>query len=161
MERNEHILRSVEGLLEGSEYDVVDVVCTGTKQGLTVRLLVDKEGGVTLEDCARVSRAVGDHFEATQVITSRYVLEVSSPGVDRPLRRPADFVRFKDETATVSTYEKVDGRHNHTGVLVGFDQDQDAVLLRMTDQGQVVSIPRGAIRKAQLKRDPWGSRPKR
>jgi ribosome maturation factor RimP len=119
-----------------------------------VRIFVDKEAGVSIEDCARVSRAVGDHFEAHGTFSGRYVLEVSSPGVDRPLRRAEDYRRFAGETAVVSTHEKVDGRHNHEGVLDGFDDAHQEILLRMED-GSTIVLPLGAVKKAHLKRDPW------
>jgi ribosome maturation factor RimP len=154
VDRTAKIQAEVESLLAASEYEVVDVQCTGSPRGLVVRIFVDRGEGVSLEDCARVSRAVGDHFDTKGILTGHYVLEVSSPGVDRPLKRPADYRRFEGETAQVSTYEKIDGRHNHLGVLAGYDEDRQEVLLR-TEAGEVVAVPLGAIKKAHLKRDPW------
>jgi ribosome maturation factor RimP len=152
--RNAELLAEVESLLAASEYEVVDVQCTGSSRGLVVRIYVDKEEGVSIEDCARVSRAVGDHFEARGTFPGRYVLEVSSPGVDRPLRGAADYRRFAGETAVISTHEKIDGRHNHQGVLEGFDDDRQEIVLHAED-GSRVALPLGAVKKAHLKRDPW------
>ena len=154
MVRNAEILAEVETLLGASEYEVVDVQCTGSARGLVVRIFVDKENGVSIEDCARVSRAVGDHFEARGTFSGRYILEVSSPGVDRPLRGPADYRRYAGETAVVSTHEKIDGRHNHQGVIEGFDDARQEILLRAED-GSAIALPLGAVKKAHLKRDPW------
>lgn len=154
MDRGEALRKEVESLLQASEFEVVDVQASGSSRGLVVRILLDKPGGVSLEDCARVSRAVGDHFEERDVLGGRYVLEVSSPGVERPLRRERDFRRFAGERAQIATYEKLADRHKHTGTLGGFDPDRDAVLLR-TEDGQELAIPLGAIRKAKLIRDPW------
>lgn len=152
--RSTELLAEVEALLHATEYEVVDVQCTGSSRGLLVRIFVDKEGGVSIEDCARVSRAVGDHFEAHGTFPGSYVLEVSSPGVDRPLRRAEDYRRFAGETAVVSTHEKIDGRHNHEGVIDGFDDARQEISLRLGD-GSAVALPLGAVKKAHLKRDPW------
>jgi len=154
VDRSAQIYDTVEALLKGSEIELVDVETVGYGGGLTVRVFLDKSGGVSVEDCARVSRALEDQFEASKLIPGRYFLEVSSPGIDRPLRRPEDFERFSGETVQMSTYEKIDGRHRHTGVLVGFDREADAVMLTGEDGSQVV-IPLGAVKKAHLKRDPW------
>ena len=156
--RSAELLAEVEALLQATEYEVVDVQSMGSSRGLLVRIFVDKEGGVSIEDCARVSRAVGDHFEAHGTFSGRYVLEVSSPGVDRPLRRADDYRRFAGETAVVSTHEKVGERHNHEGVLEGFDDARQEISLRMED-GSTVVLPLGAVKKAHLKRDPWRREP--
>jgi len=157
VERNAQILEEIERLLQDSEMELVDVETAGSSRGLVVRIYVDKPGGVSVEDCARLSRAVGDHFEAEGTISGRYVLEVSSPGIDRPLRRPQDFERYTGETVRVSTYEKIEGRHQHDGELHGYDSEADAVILR-DGAGASLSIPLGAIRKANLKRDPWAGK---
>jgi ribosome maturation factor RimP len=158
--RSAEILEEVQTLLEASEFEVVDVTTAGSKRGLVVRVFVDKKDGVSLEDCARVSRALGDHFEAHGTFRNRYVLEVSSPGVDRPLRLPEHFQRFLGETAQVTTHEKIDGRHNHVGVLAAYDAERDEMTLELADGGSLV-IPRGAVKKAHLKRDPWERPPGR
>lgn len=152
--KSTEILAEVESVLAESEFEVVDVTTGGSRRGLVVRIFVDREEGITLEDCARLSRALGDHFDAHDVIQGQYVLEVSSPGIDRPLRKPGDFQRFAGEVVEVSTYEKIDGRHKHVGVLSGFDEERNEVLME-TPEGNSLTLPRGAIRKAHLKRDPW------
>jgi len=153
LDRSAEILAEAEELLSGSGYEVVDVECVGGSNGLVVRVLVDKEGGVSVSDCSGVSRALGDHFEAKQTFAGRYMLEVSSPGVDRPVRKPEDFARFGGEKIKVSTFEKIDGRNRHQGVLVGFDTERDAVLVEI--DGATCEIPLGSVRKARLIRDPW------
>lgn len=154
MSRAEEILLTVEALLASSEFEVVDVECIGGRRGTTVRVYVDKDGGVSLEDCARLSRAVGDRLDAGELVPGHYVLEVSSPGVDRPLRRPADFARFVGETIDVTTHEKIEGRQHHRGVLSAYDKDGDRITVT-EETGGDVTFPRGAVKKAHLKRDPW------
>jgi ribosome maturation factor RimP len=154
VEERARILQKLDNLLQDSEIELVDVETLGSSRGLIVRIYVDKPGGISVGDCARLSRAVGDHFEAEDAIPGRYVLEVSSPGVDRPLRRPHDFEKFRGETAQVSTYEKIGGRHKHRGILAGYDPVAAAVLIE-DDAGESLAIPLGSIRKANLQRNPW------
>lgn len=153
-DRAARVQAAAEGLLQDTGFEVVDVETMGTSRGLVVRVYLDKPGGVTIDDCARVSRALADQIEAGRVLDGKYILEVSSPGIDRPLRKPADFDRFAGETAEVSTFEKIEGRHKHRGVLDGFDPEHESVLIREED-GRVQSIPLGAVRRAHLVRDPW------
>jgi len=153
-DRGSRILAAAESLLQDTGYELVDVETLGSSRGLLVRVFVDKPGGVTIDDCARVSRALADQIEAGQVLDGKYVLEVSSPGIDRPLRRPADYERFSGETAEVSTFEKIEGRHKHRGVLDGFDPEHESVLIR-EEGGRTLAIPLGAVRRAHLVRDPW------
>gem|GEM_PF-150591 len=154
MDRSPEILEAVEELLGPSEFEVVDVQCAGDPRGFTVRVFLDKPGGPSIEDCARVSRAIGDHFEAVGLFSDKYILEVSSPGINRPLRRPDDFDRFRGETVRIETYERIDGSHKLRGVLAGYEPAEDAILVQ-TEEGRTLRVPRGAVKKAHLKRDPW------
>jgi ribosome maturation factor RimP len=161
VDQRERILRAAESLLRDTDTEVVDVETAGSSRGLVVRVYVDRADGITVDDCARISRALGDHLDADDVVPGRYVLEVSSPGIDRPLRRPRDFDRFAGEEAQVTTYEKIDGKHRHRGRLAGFDAAANAVILD-GEEGVRISIPLAGIKKANLKRDPWapeGRRP--
>ena len=98
---------------------------------------------------------MGDDLEAAEAIPGRYVLEVSSPGIDRPLKRREDYERFVGEQAEVVTVEKIGEQHDFRGTLAGFDADTDSVVLAL-ESGSTVAIPLGAIRRARLRRDPWG-----
>jgi len=136
---------------------VVEVACGGTGRGFTVRvLLATPGGGPSIEDCARASRALGDHFEALGLFSGPYHLEVSSPGVDRPLTRASDYDKFAGEQVEVTTFELLDGRHRHAGRLVGYDAAADEAVVA-GDAGEM-RIPLGAIRRAHLRRDPWAGR---
>ena len=147
------IYDAVESLLQGSEYEVVDVECTGEPKGFTVRIFLDKPGGVDLTDCTRLSRAFDDHFEAESLMPGKYILEVSSPGIDRPVRKPKDFEAFAGEQIRITTVERIEGRNKHRGTLAGFDTGTEEVKLE-TDDG-VLSIPLHTVKKARLNRDPW------
>jgi ribosome maturation factor RimP len=155
-DREARLRERVLALLRQSDLELVDVELGGSSGGLVVRVLVDKPGGVSVEDCARVSRAVGDDLEAAEAIPGRYVLEVSSPGINRPLKRREDFERFVGEQADVVTVEMIGEHRDHRGTLAGFDAATDSVLIAL-ESGSTVAIPLGAIRRAHLRRDPWGT----
>jgi ribosome maturation factor RimP len=92
-------------------------------QGRVLRLYIDKQGGVTLDDCALISRQMGDILDATLEDIGPYSLEVSSPGVNRPIGRPEDYARFKGNTVHIKTRRPINGRKNYKGLLRGIDKD--------------------------------------
>ncbi len=119
-------------------------------RGAVLRLFIDREGGVTIDDCARVSQTVGDLLDAEGIsdrIPGRYHLEVSSPGLDRPLVRPRDFQRFAGQDVTVTTREPLEGgRKNFKGKLAqAGDRDCQVVV-----DGQPYTIPYDIIARAKL-----------
>lgn len=123
-------------------YELVD--WETTPKGRLVRVFIDKPGGVDVEDCARVSNQLTHVFTVEHVDYDR--LEVSSPGLDRPLKRAADFVRFSGEEAELRLAEPVDNARKLKGVLRGCEGD--AVLLE-TPQG-MRSVPINDIERARL-----------
>lgn len=114
--------------------------------------------GVSHEDCARVTRMLGDHLDSEPDIqplldsVGAYVLEVSSPGIERPLRTRAHFDRFRGEEAAVTTNLKILGRLNHAGIIA--EVMPAAVVLDQPDLGRT-EIRFTEIKKAHLKCDPW------
>lgn len=129
------------------ELELVDVEFRREAGGWILRLYLDKPGGVTLGDCQRVSEEVSDLLDVENLITHPYTLEVSSPGLNRPLRREADFLRFAGQRARVTTLQAVAGQRRFLGVLKGYE-DGRVVLER--EDGTVVSIPYELISKARL-----------
>lgn len=85
-----------------------------------LRLFIDREGGVTIDDCTSASRQVSAVLDRDDFIESHYTLEVSSPGIARPLRKPVDFERFAGERVKVKTVAPVEGRSRFAGVLRGY-----------------------------------------
>ena len=124
-------------------YELVDLqASTG---GRLLRLFIDKPGGVGVEDCAAVSRQLTRVLEVEGVDYER--LEVSSPGLDRPLRKPADFARFAGQKAEVRMRTAdAGGRRRFVGVLRGAEGDR----VRLELDGQTVTLPIGDIDRAKL-----------
>jgi len=140
-----------EPILTDLGLELVDAEFRRETHGWVLRLYMDKPGGVTLDDCQRVSEELGDHLDVEDFVGYPYHLEVSSPGLDRPLTRDQDFVRFLGQEARVSTREDLQGRHNFRGRLAGLQDG--AVLLDLPD-GQRVAIPRELILRAKLQPEP-------
>lgn len=139
-------------------YELVDVRWGGSGRRPMLRLRIDRPDstpgeGVTVGECATVSRALEPWLDGHEGLSGQYVLEVSSPGVDRPLVRGRDFERFRGECVAVMGSEVLLGRATRLeGVLLGradADTESEAVLLRLPD-GEEVSVPRSEIRKAHL-----------
>ena len=86
-----------------------------------LRVYIDKEGGVSIDDCEAVSRPLSDALDEADPIEGSYVLEVSSAGADRPLKKPAHFQQFLGAEVDVRLYRPLDGRKEYTGVLKGYD----------------------------------------
>jgi ribosome maturation factor RimP len=87
--------------------------------GRVLRLYIDKSGGISLDDCTRISRQLSDILDVNLETPGPYSLEVSSPGTDRPLGKPEDFERFKGQTARIRTMQPINGRKNFKGLLKG------------------------------------------
>jgi ribosome maturation factor RimP len=153
----DQVRRLLEPVLERDGYDLVEVEWARTGARWTLRLYVDRPGGVVgIEDCQAVSRTVEPILDAEDVIEPAYDLEVSSPGVERPLRKPADFDRYAGQRARVKSFGPVEGtapgspgRKHWTGVLRGF---RDGAVEIEVD-GTLHRVPHDRIAKANLEYD--------
>ncbi len=115
--------------------------------GWILRLYIERpEGPVTIEDCQKASRAVSAVLDVEDVVKARYALEVSSPGLNRPLKTAADFQRFVGELVRLKTAEPIDGRANYFGTLKGMDGDS----ILMNVDGVDHRIPMDKLGKARL-----------
>ena len=132
---------------EGME--VVEVEVKGGGSNRFVRISIDKPEGVTHGDCALVSQQVSTILDVEDVIPDgHYTLEISSPGVERKLSKPQDFLRFQGKKARVTLRDAVDGRRNWEGTLAGFEEGQVAL---ETAPGTTMRFPIGQVAKANLK----------
>jgi len=133
----------VQPVVDGMGYELVDV--QASNGGRLLRLFIDKPGGVGLEDCAAVSRQLSRVFEVEGIEYER--LEVSSPGLDRPLRKGADFARFAGQKAEVRMRAPdASGRRRFVGVLRGAEAGQ----VQIEVDGHTVALPLAEIDRARL-----------
>ena len=132
----------LEKTLPPMGYELVDWEMS--PKGRLVRVFIDKPNGVDVEDCARVSRHLTRLFAVENVDFER--LEVSSPGLDRPLKKPADFVRFVGEEAEIRLANPIDNARRMKGILSGLE---DNAVLVLTAQG-MRTVPLGDIDRARL-----------
>lgn len=127
--------------------ELVDVEVKTSQGRLHLVVYIDQPRGITLEDCERVSRLLGELLDMKDPIPSSYMLEVSSPGIERPLKKEEDFRRFSGRYVKIKTYQKLEGQKNFKGLLVGLDDDRLVVKL---EDDREVRIGLGEIAKAQL-----------
>ncbi len=144
------VTESIEGLvtpiIHENRLELVDVEYKKEGKNWFLRIYIDKEGGVTVDDCTRVSREIEDLIDVEEVVPSSYVLEVSSPGLDRPLKREKDFLRFKGKRAHVTTYTPIHEQKSFKGTIRDFQDDT----LFLDIDSQPVEIPKSQIAKARL-----------
>jgi len=107
---------------------------------------MDREGGVTLDDCARVSTELGDLLDVKDLIEHEYILEVSSPGLNRPLRKEKDFSKVIGQRIKVKMSTTREGRQNYTGCLLAFSEG----LLYLEVDGKEAILPWSEMEKAHL-----------
>lgn len=139
-------------ILESMGLELVDIEFGKVGRDAVLRLFIDKEGGVMLDDCADVSRELSMILDVEDVITCNYTLEVSSPGLDRPLKKPSDYERFSGRLIKVRTYEPLqDDKGNKRKTFLGKLEGLFDGVIRMTlTEGQSASIPLDRVAKANL-----------
>lgn len=137
-------------LSEGVE--LVHVEYQREQAGRILRLYIDKPGGVTLDDCADISRQVGDLLDVSLASQSSYRLEVSSPGSKRPLGRLEDFERYAGRRVKLRTAQAIDGQKNFTGTLDGVSETEGQTMIHLCRENREsrVAIAFDSITKAQL-----------
>lgn len=133
-------------IADETELELVDIDFVKAGAGRILRVLVDKPGGVTVDDCERFSEPFSRALDEADPIAESYYLEVSSPGLDRPLKSDRDFARFKGERIQIKLTETFEGTRALSGVLNGFEEG--CVLLLDGDKER--RVPQRLIRRAAL-----------
>ena len=146
----EKIMELVEPAIESGKMELVDVECLKGKTRWMVRIYIDKEGGVGLDDCAMISGEIGDLLDINEVPPGPYDLELSSPGLNRPLARDKDFIRYAGNRVRISVAEKIEGKKIFRGRLVEFIEEEGDKILVLDVEGKVYNIPRNVVVKANL-----------
>lgn len=164
----DRIRELLEPAIDSERMELVDVECLKMKTRLLVRLYIDKAGGVSLDDCQKISNLAGDILDVHDVPPGAYTLEVSSPGLDRPLTRDKDFLKFKGERVFIKTAGKIEGSRNFHGRLIDYLMEEGAGTVVLSTESGTIRIPRRSILKANLEpldepvaRGPSGKRGKK
>ena len=115
-------------------YELVDVEFVKEGPNWYLRIFIDKEGGVTIDDCEAVSKTLEKIFDEKDPIEQAYFLEISSPGIDRPLKKKEDFIKYNGEMVDVKLYKPYEGSKEYTGKLVGYDENDGTVTIEVDDK---------------------------
>jgi ribosome maturation factor RimP len=146
----EKIWELAEAILIAEGMELVEAECLRMPSRWLVRLFIDREGGVTLHDCSEISHQLGDVMNVHDVPPGPYTLEVSSPGLDRPLVKDKDFLKYKGSTVNIRLREKLAGVKHFKGELVDIIEDDGEMFLIVDVSGTSCRIPRKMVMKAHL-----------
>jgi len=135
-----------EPMLLDERMELVDIEYRRESKGWVLRLILDKEGGVTLDDCTRVSQEVGRNLDVEDFIQTPYTLEVSSPGLTRPLKTEKDFMKYCNRLIKVKTVDPVENRRQFKGELLDVSHGQ----IEIKVEGEVFQISLSNLTKANL-----------
>ncbi len=142
----------IEPIVSRMGYEFVGVELLPREKQSVLRVYIDSENGVLIEDCAKVSHQLSGALDVEDPIRGHYQLEISSPGIERPLFKLADFDRFKDQTVEIDLVKAVDGHRKYRGLLTGVRGN--SILLSFDDESH--EIPFDLIKKACLAVDVFG-----
>ena len=136
-----------EPLLAGMAMELVEIQYRREGYGCVLRFFIDKEGGVTIDDCAMVSREISAYLEVEDLLDHAYTLEVSSPGLERPLKKREDYTRFTGRLARIKLLEPMDdGQRLLIGTLLGLEGD----VVTLVVDGREVVVDMKNIARARL-----------
>ncbi len=141
----------IEPALEDRGFRLVRVAISG-REGKTVQVMAERsDGTMTIEDCEAISREISALLDVHDPIAGAYRLEVSSPGIDRPLVRPSDFEDWAGHEAKIELKEPIEGRKRFRGTLQGFEDGEVRIEVELGDAGrQVIGLPVGLVAEAKL-----------
>ena len=131
------VLPLLEPIVEANNLELVDLEFVKEGVNWYLRVYIDKDGGVNIDDCEAVSRALEAKLDEKDPIEQAYILEVSSPGIDRPLKKESDFVKYQGEIIDVKLYKAQDGSKQFQGKLLGLE---NGVLSIEEEKGNVVTF---------------------
>lgn len=146
----DRIIALVEPAVEAEGLELVELECLRMKTRWLVRIFIDREGGATLDDCTAVSHQVGDLLNVHDLPPGPYTLEVSTPGLDRPLTRDKDFEKYRGSRVRIRTREPVEGSRNFLGTCVDYEMEGGRRIVTVDVDGRTVRIDRDNIQKANL-----------
>ena len=141
----EKIKETASNVLRDNGIELVDMIYRREGSVMVLRVLADMESGITIDECARMNEAIGEVLDKGDVIPEKYILEVSSPGLDRPLKTKKDFLRLKGKRIRIHAYEPIEGRKEFVGLLESVEEDNIAI---SDENSKLTKIPLNKISKA-------------
>jgi len=152
----ERLIDVVEPAVNAAGYDLVELEFRREPHAFVLRVFIDLleaegavAGGVSVADCERASRTISAALDVADPISTRYALEVSSPGLDRPLRRQSDYQKFAGRRARIKLHDPIEGRRNFVGVI----RDAAEGIVHIEADGREFALPLAGIVKAHLEYD--------
>ncbi|MCX7085868.1 MAG: ribosome maturation factor RimP [Methylococcales bacterium] len=142
----EHLLNLIEPIVEGLGYECVGIDYNPHPKHGLLRIYIDSENGILVDDCTKVSHQVSGVLDVEDPIQGNYQLEVSSPGADRPFFKISQFERYVDSSVLVSLFKAINGRKKITGRIVKVVDD----IITLAEGEQIFEVPFDAMSKARL-----------
>lgn len=134
---SEQVLTLVRPIAESFGLEVLEVLYEKKYDGMNLTIVIDKDGGVTIDDCEKLHRAIDDPLDELDPIDCAYTLNVSSPGLDRPLKLERDYKRNLENKILVKLYKPLDNKKSYEGVLVSYDVETFSI---KTDKGDIIKF---------------------
>ncbi len=146
-EKTEELL---EPIISDENLELVDIEYVKEGQDWFLRVYIDKDNGITIDECEHVSRQLSDKLDEVDLIQGNYFLEVSSPGVERPLKTKEDFAKSINKNIYVTLYVHIEGEKEFEGILKSFTNDIVCIEYKFKARKKEVEIPYDKIAKARL-----------
>lgn len=129
-------------IVEKNAYELVDVEFVKEGANWYLRVYIDKPGGITIDDCQLVSEELSSKLDKEDPIKQSYFLEVSSPGLDRPLKKDGDFIKYRGELIEIKTYQPINGKKIFEGELLGLEENK--ILIKQLN-GEILSFDKEEV----------------
>jgi len=146
----EKIWQLAQPVVTSEGMELIHVECLKMYTRWIVRLFLDKDGGVTIDDCTSISNQLGDLLDIQDMIKGTYTLEVSSPGFDRPISRDQDFIKYQGFKVNIKTGIKIEGIKNFRGTLSNFIEEAGQKFVLIDVSGKTYRIPKSEVVKTNL-----------
>ena len=140
------VAQIVRPIADERKYYVVDIACKRETGNTVLRIVLDKEGGINIDECAKLNAELNEILEKEDQVDEQYTVEVSSPGLDRKLVKDTDFTWAVGKKVKVTTYAPIDGKNTFSGIFVGMGENTIVV----DENGASCEIPREKIAKAKV-----------
>ena len=144
---DEQLLTITKEVVSDLGFDLIDIELTGNRSQQVIRVYIEKPGGILLSDCVAVSRKLGECLDEKDVIDNSYRLEISSPGIERPLRKIQDYERYVGHRVRIRLQGRLKGKRRIAGKLV---EVEDNIVRIISQNGEKVSFSLADIAKANL-----------